>query len=427
MPALVFLLLVGCAGSEVGEEPAAAASASTDAGEGEGAEPKKEDEKKKKKKKKKERSTSVKVSAALRGDLVLPVVAEGTVRARKSADIPFELSGRITRIWVEEGQRVEKGDRLAALDGREYRLALEEAKSRYLKGLGQLAVEEESYQGGERAERLLEEQRAELARDERAGRLTRDQRLDRELELGMEAVRKGAYRRELLEVRSGLSAARADIARLELQLERTVLRAPFAGVVSELALTAGERVQPGRSLCRLTDDVELEAQVGVLEADLGFVQVGKPALLELPALATQVPATVDVVSPDVDVATRTCRVLLRISGADHTVKPGMFVRAVIAGRTFPDRLLVPAEAVVSRDGRPVVFRVEDKRAHWVYVTLGERNERVVEIENVLQGGPLEAGTPVVIDNHLTLTHEAKVKVKKTVPIADPWARPSDDS
>ena len=69
----------------------------------------------------------------------------------------------------------------------------------------------------------------------------------------------------------------------------------------------------------------------------------------------------------------------------------------------------------------MLFKVEDDRARWVYVKLGMRNDHVVEIARVSQGGPLEPGTLVVIDNHLTLTHDAKVKVKKRVEISDPWA------
>ena len=98
----------------------------------------------------------------------------------------------------------------------------------------------------------------------------------------------------------------------------------------------------------------------------------------------------------------------------------MFVRALVAGPTFKDRLLVPIEAILTRDGRPVLFRVEDGQAKWVYVQLGERNDYLVEISRIDQGGPLEPGTPVVVDNHLTLTHEAKVKIRKTLEIKDPW-------
>ena len=62
------------------------------------------------------------------------------------------------------------------------------------------------------------------------------------------------------------------------------------------------------------------------------------------------------------------------------------------------------------------------RALWVYVKLGQVYDRLVEIERVTQGGPLEPGTEVIVANHLTMTHEAKIKVKETIDVPDPWAQ-----
>ena len=93
-----------------------------------------------------------------------------------------------------------------------------------------------------------------------------------------------------------------------------------------------------------------------------------------------------------------------------------------------DQLLGPArEAILTRDGRPLLFKVEDKRAKWLYVKLGRENNHLVEVERVLQGGTLAPGDLVVVADHLTLSHDAKVKVKKVVPVQDPWgARAEDD-
>jgi RND family efflux transporter MFP subunit len=425
---LALALLAAPACDEVASEEAQAegdeSAQPAEAGDGQTADA--DEEEKKKPKKKKERSTSVSAAPVIRGDLVVPVVAEGSIRARNATEIKFEIGGRIDELWVREGQRVRKGQKLAGLDDREYQLALEEANARYLQGLGQLAVEEEGYDS-RKAERTLTERRSELAQLESDGTITREERLDRELQAGMDAVREGAYRRELLEVRSGVAAARADATRAKLDIERCTLLAPFSGVITALDLTAGERVQVGQTLCRLVDDVNIEAAVGVLESDLGAVRAGRKAFLTIPALADSIPVKVDVVSPDVDEDSRTCQVLLRLKSREERVKPGMFVRAAIAGETLEDRLLVPREAIVTRDGRPVVFKIEDGRAKWVYVQLGARNDHLVEIDRVDQGGPLEPGTLVIVDNHLTMTHDAKIKVKKELQIDDPWLERTEAS
>jgi RND family efflux transporter MFP subunit len=368
-----------------------------------------------------ERSSTVSTALVMKRDLVLPVKAEGRIRARHKSEIKFERAGRIDRLFVQEGQRVRKGHVLVRLDDRELRLALEEATSRYLQGLGQLAVEEDGYRDDQDAERTLDQQRAELEKRERAGEMTRQERLDLELELGMAAVRDGAYRRELLEVRSGVAAARADAAKLRIELERTEVRAPFNGVINGLELSQGENVQVGQFVARLVDDINVEAAVGVLESDLSVVTVGKAALLEVPALGESIPVQVDVVDPEVTIESRTLRVLLRLRSDRHQVKPGMFVRAWIAGEVLRDRLLVPRQAIVTRDGRPVIFKVEDDRAKWVYIQLGRQNDQLVEVTRIDQGGPLEPGTEVIVSNHLTMTHDAKVKVKETIEVPDLWS------
>lgn len=376
-----------------------------------------------------ERAVTVTASTVKRADLVVPVTAEGRIRARRNAELRFELTGRIARIHVEEGERVRRGERLATLDDREYQVALEEAHANYLQALGQIAVEEDlDDRNGPTPERaILEDQLEELDRLERQGKITRDERRARELELGVDAVKNGAYRRELLEVRSGLAKARAAEARAELDLERTVIRAPFDGVVTGLELDSGERVQTGDLLCTLVDDVDLEAEIGVLESDLASLRVGGRALLELPALRETISATIAVISPEVDTESRTCEVLLRIRNDDGRVKPGMFVRASLAGRIHEDRLIVPRQAILTRSQRPMLFKIEDERSRWVYVELGAQNEYAVEIARVVQGGPLEPGTQVVTDNHLTLTHDAKVRVRKVEELEDPWSASVADS
>jgi RND family efflux transporter MFP subunit len=367
-----------------------------------------------------ERTTSVEASPVFRGRLVVPVIAEGTIRARRSADLKSEIAGRLERIPVAEGQEVSAGRLLAKIDDREYRVELEEARSQYLEALSRLAVEQEAL-AEQSEDTALQDSLRELEQLEEQGVITREERLSRTVDLEVEAVKEGAYRRELVEARTGLLAARAAEERARLNLERTEIRAPFAGVVSGLDLAPGERVTAGESVCTLVDNVDLEAEVGVLESDLGGIAVGRPALLAVPALEETLDVRVDVIDPRVDTESRTCRVLLRFRNQEGRIRPGMFVRASIAADIYPDKLLVPREAVLTRDGRPLVFKVEEDRTKWVYVRTGLRNERLIEIERVLQGGPLDDGDLVVVSDHLTLTHDSKIRVKKVVNAADPWA------
>lgn len=416
---LAFAGLTGCGGggeeSDVGTEGEAAATEAEAAGSEEATDQEEGASQRT------ERAVTVNVSEARRVQLVVPVVAEGSIRARRSAEIKFELAGRVTDVLVKEGQRVKRGQRLATLDDREYQLALEEARTDRLQALGQLAVEDEAMSATDAAQHQLDAQLLELEAMQRRGEITAEELKARAVELGVAAVKDGAYRRELLEVRTGLTDARSAEQRAQLNLERTELRAPFDGVITGLVLAPGERVQTGQTLCTVVDDVDVEAELGVLEADLKGIEVGRAVLVSVPALDETFAASIDVVSPKIDPQSRTCQVLVHLRSEQGRIKPGMFVRASIAGAVHPDRLVVPREAILTRDGRPLVFRIEGDRAKWVYVETGLRNDHAVEITRVVQGGAIEPGTLVVVDNHLTLTHDARVEVRDVVPLVDPWA------
>lgn len=379
---------------------------------------------KKSKKKRRESTTTVNVARVIRDELVVPVVAEGSIRARKTAEVRSEISGRITHFYVQEGDVVKKGQKIADLDGREYSIAMEEAHSRYLKALGAIAVEEDDVEKIQNQKNELSSELDELEKLQQRGTITLEERRERELALGILAMRKGAFRRELVEARAGLAQARADEERAKLNLSRTNIRAPFTSVVSNLTLTAGHHLTTGETICKLVDNVDVEAEVGVLESNLGGLEVGRPALLIVPALSETLRVRIDVISPEIESDSRTCRVLMRLKNKNGHLRPGMFVRASIAGKIYKDRLLVPNEAILTRDGRPMLFKVEEDRAKWVYVKTGLRNDDFTEIRRVTQGGPLDPGTLVVISNHLTLSHDAKIKVRRIVDSRVTWTSDS---
>jgi hypothetical protein len=103
----------------------------------------------------------------------------------------------------------------------------------------------------------------------------------------------------------------------------------------------------------------------------------------------------------------------------------MFVRAQIAGWIYHDKLLAPKDALLIRDSRTLVFKKEGDRAKWLYVDTGLENDDWVEILQVHSGGSLGPEDEVVVSDHLTLAHEAKIKVRKRVPPVDRWAFASE--
>ena len=370
--------------------------------------------------KKNEKAIKVNVAPVYTGDLVIPIFADGVIRTPQSVDVRTKIASEVVRVYVDDGDHVSRGQLIAQLDEREYVLALEESRYRYFGALSQAAAEKDTVTVNADALATYEERKSELERQVRLGRMKREEYQDELLALEIEALQNGAFRRQLFEQRTGLGDARVAESRSKLNLDYTRIRAPFSGTVENLGIVTGEMLSIGTSVCSIVNNNRLEAVVNVLEADLGNLVEGRPVLIAVPATGDTIAGRVDVISPQLDQTSRTCRVIIRFDNPDSRYRPGMFVRAEIAGFIHPDKRLVPKEAVLTRDNRPLVFKVNADRAQWLYVRTGLENNQWVEIEDVFSGGSLAGGDLVVVSDHLTLAHEANIRIRRTEPTVDRW-------
>ncbi len=403
------LFFSGCGGNEGGDESAAdSTAADTSAADTT--------------KTKKEKAIKVNAGLVRNGELVQPVYADGVLRTTQQVEVRCKLGGELVSVRVRDGDRVRAGQLLAGLDAREYRLALEESRYRHIQALSEIAAEGEEQVADQEALAVFVEQRDALLALRARREISEEEFQARLLDLELSSLKQGAFRQDTFAQRTGLADARIAEERARLNLEYTEIRAPFAGVVSGLVVVKGENISAGQTLCSITDDSELEALVNVLEADLGDLTEGRSALVSVPAVDDTIRATVDVISPVLDETSRTCQVIIRFSNTERKYRPGMFVRAEMAARIHTDRLLVPREAVLTRDDRTLLFKVTpEPRAQWLYVDTGLDNSEWIEILKVHSGGSLAADDKVVVSDHLTLAHEAKLKIRKTVPTSDRWA------
>ena len=367
-----------------------------------------------------EKAIKVNLGTVRRGDLVLPVYADGTIRTPRSVDVRTKVGGQLLEVTVRDGDRVRKNQLLARIDPREYEIALEEGRLRHLAAISRMAAEEDTFSTNAGAEDRFVQERDRLAAARDRGELSRDDYQTRLLELEMKALQDGAFREAVFQQRTGLAEARLTEERARLNLEYSEVRAPFEGVVQGLTMVAGEVVGVGAQVCTVYNNDRLEAVVNVLEADLGHLDTGRPVLLAVAATGDTLRTKIDVISPNLDGASRTCEVVIRFGNPDGRLRPGMFVRARIAGVVYHDRLLVPKDAVLIRDNRPLVFKREDDRARWLYVDTGLQNDEWIEILAVHSGGSLDVDDQVVVSDHLTLAHEAKISVRKVLPAVDRW-------
>ena len=309
------------------------------------------------------------------GDLVLSVTTTGQVRSDAEATLKAELAGTIEEVLVRPGDRVRRSQPLVRLDGRPFDLAdreveasVEEAKLRFLE-----EIVPESLASGKGPS---------------------------------PARRANAF------TKAGVQSAEVRLEKAKLDRERATVVAPFDGVVDRVAVAKGERVSGGQEVTKVVNLSDLRIEASVLEHDLPLIKVGGQALVSTAADPTrQAIGRVVAVLPLIDSTTRAGRVYVRVPG-NTALRPGMYADVRLEANRLTGRRLVPARAVIERDGRPLVFIVKNGRAQWTYITPGRSNGVDTEVlpDSATGQIPVNPGDEVIVEGHLTLTHDAPVRV-----------------
>lgn len=299
---------------------------------------------------------------------------DGVIEAVRAAGVAAQVPGTIVGLEVAEGDRVDAGRILLRIDARiaDRQAAAHEAR--------------------------LASARADLAAVSRD--VERQRRLRRENFISAAALERSEA--SLAAARARVDALSAEVRAARLQTGLHALRAPFAGVVSDVPVSEGDMAMPGVPLLDIYDPAALRVAVSVPQAVAARLGDATVLRLELPAVTNapiEVPAAAVQSQPVVDATTHTARLRIDLPGGDPGVRPGMFVRLRIVlpdDRAAPARaapVLVPASSIVRRaeltglyvlddSGRPVLRQVRLGR------TAGDRVE-------VLTG--VSAGEPVFID------------------------------
>ena len=320
-------------------------------------------------------SLPVVVADVTDGDLVLSINTTGQVRSESEGRVRSEVAGTVARVLVRPGDRVRRGQPLVELDERPFAIDLAEA---------------------EVALKQAEQQYQDLYRPDSAatGVMPSQQRLD------------------AFVIRSGLAAARVRLDRARLARERSTIYAPFNGTIDRVTTVVGDRVNAGQELGTLVDLANLRVEAAVLEHDLPLIRVGGEAIISSAAVPGEaIAGRVSAVLPMVDSTTRAGRAFVRATAANTALRPGMYADVRLEAQRLTGRRLVPARAIIERDGRPLVFVVKDGRAQWTYVQPGRSNGMQTEILPDSTSGilPVNPGDRVIIEGHLTLTHDAPVR------------------
>jgi HlyD family secretion protein len=348
----------------------------------------------------------VAVARAVRRDLPLRAQATGHLEPWRRVELRAETGGRIVELPVREGEWVAAGELLVGFNDVDRRLELAEAEAELLRIQAGYAVEFESPAARPAAPASTAAASGEAEKLYREGLLSR-----RELEAARHSVRgellSGARREDVRAATTGLTQAEQRLARARLGVDRSRLLAPFAGRVADLEREIGQHLSPGEPIATLLDDDRLKVDVEVLETDRVRLRPGGHARVRVPAFGERIlDGIVLSLNPRIDPDRGSGRVTVAIENRDRLLLGGLFAYVELEVGRLEDRLLVPEAAVLHRQERDLVFRVENGRVLWTWVRAGPRSDGWVEI---LEG--LDEGELVAVDGHFALAHEARVVVE----------------
>ena len=305
------------------------------------------------------------------------LTSSGYVVARRKAVVSAKIQGRLAELKVEEGSRVREGQLLARLESADYQAQVSRANAQ------------------------LERARADLAENER--QLRQAERLTRESIMARDQLEAVQSRVRIAE--AGISQARADLAYAQASLRDTRILAPFTGTVVKKMAEVGESVAPippgvnlstsSGAIVALADLETLEVEADVAESNVARLGPEQPAEVTVEAFPDRrYRAVLRQVIPTADRTKATVQVKVTILDKDQNLKPEMSAKVTFLDRPTPRAagsepkapvVVVPADAVVSRDGKPVVFEIVDGKARQRAIGTGPTRQGQVVVSQGLRG------------------------------------------
>ena len=367
----------------------------------------------------KEEYVIVGVAPVIVDDLIMKLKSPGEAVSDRHIIMKPEVSGRIKVLNVQEGQHVNKGDLLVKLDDQEFSLNLESAEAARLKNLSELLLESQFSEQADLAQTIDLEKLAAAEQEYEAKRqlYREDEITEEELEEAyriyeLVLIESGQKKEEIIAAAKGLTQSEINVKKARLDLEKTNIRAPFSGIVADMKISLEEHVSGATELFTLVNIERIQVHATVLESEIGKIKLGREVELRFSAYPDRIfKGSVKAIAPIVNPEDKTCKVLIATSNPEEEIKPGMHAVVEIVSDIYKERLLVPQEAFLIREGRKMVFVYEDGLAKWRYVQTGLENEVYAEILPAeRQGEGVKEGELVLIKGHFTLAHDARVKI-----------------
>ena len=315
----------------------------------------------------------VEVQTVKASSLDRTIEAVGSLISNESVILTPEIAGRVTEISFEEGQEVKQGDVLVRLDDSIYKAQLAQAKAA-------LGLSQSNYQRAD--------------------------------ELNRKKIGAISVVQETLAKRNADSAA-VDLA--QAQLDKTIIKAPFDGIIGLRQISVGDYVTAGQQLVNLESIDPLKVNFKISEVYLSSLKTGQAINVAIDAFPDrEFTGEVYAIDPLIDTAGRTVSLRARLPNPEKIMRPGLFARVKLVVERKEGALMVDEQALNPQGNEQFVYKVVDGKAKSTKIKTGQRRGAQVE---VTEG--LKAGDVVITAGQMKIRPDAPVKIAEPkVPAAE---------
>ncbi len=331
-------------------------------------------------------ATPVKVFQVVKQKISEKLTYTGALEAWQNITITPDIGGRVAKIYVEEGQPVQKGQLLAEMDVESFQLQLKQAEAAQAVAEANL---KNTSRNKERMDRLLQE------------RAVSEQQYE-QVKLAYDAAR------------AQLDQAQAAVNMARHTLDVSIMKAPFSGIIASKNAKVGDVINPlmggfspgsGGGVLTLVDYSRIKIVVEVSQSDIIRISKGQAAAVKVSDGETkEFPGTVTVVNTTADPLSKKFRVEVMVDNPDLALRPGTFGSCVFEVSTRDNALVVPQKAILDNQ---YVFLVQGTRAVKKDVVLGLRNAELIEIKD-----GLKEGDQVIVEGNYGLLDGAEIEIKR---------------
>ena len=335
---------------------------------------------------------TVELASPGRADVSQQLTVVGNLIGEQTVAVVPKTAGRLEEVYVKLGDRVALGQRIAKIEDREIREQVKQAEAAF-----------------EVARATIRQREADLkfaqTNLDRSRELYQRQLLPRQT-LDDADARHQAAAAQLELARAQLTQSEARLQELRFTLNNTVIASPVNGFVARRAADAGAYVSQNAPVVDVVDISTVRLVANVVEKDMRRVGAGDPAKVEVDAFPGEVfNGRIARVAPVLDPATRTAQMEVEIPNQANRLKPGMYARVNLTIEERANALVVPANAVVDRDGQRGVFLADNDTVAFRPVQIGiEEGGRVEILGGIAEGdrvvttgaGALQNGDRIVL-------------------------------